>query len=159
MYYEWVLSGPKSPAYSHTSCILFAKHSIQMTNVLFTSAKQLIAHWLIPKSTQLVLKNQSSRRTQEYWRPYLAVKPPSVPHHSNGTWIVPRHEVRHTQLLEHFKTSVTKLRAVHMKLVVIQFRCASKANRIECASDAHWLRSHGSTSKQIRSELWWACVS
>ena len=28
-------------------------------------------------------------------------------------------------------------RAVHMKLVVIRFRCASETNRIECASDAH----------------------
>ena len=51
------------------------------------------------------------------------------------------------------------LRRVHMKLVVIRFRCASEANRIECALDAHQSRSHGTTGKQIRSELWQAWVS
>ena len=42
---------------------------------------------------------------------------------------------------------------------VIRFRCASEANRIECASDAHRSRSHGTTGKQIQSELWRAWVS
>ena len=32
----------------------------------------------------------------------------SVPRHSNNTWIVSRHEARHTKLLEHCETSVTK---------------------------------------------------
>ena len=42
---------------------------------------------------------------------------------------------------------------------VFRFQCASIANRIECALDAHRLRSHGTTGKQIRSELWRAWVS
>ena len=42
------------------------------------------------------------------WCPYLVVKLLSVPHHSDDTWIVPRHEARHTKLLEHFRTSITK---------------------------------------------------
>ena len=40
------------------------------------------------------LKNQSSRCTQKYWCPYLAVKPPSVPCRSNDTWIVSRCKAR-----------------------------------------------------------------
>ena len=33
--------------------------------------------------------------------------------------------------------SSNKLRRFHMKLVVMRFRCAFEANRIECALDAH----------------------
>ena len=33
-------------------------------------------------------------------------------------------------------------RPFHMALVLMRFRCASKPNRVECASDAHWSCSH-----------------
>ena len=35
-----------------------------------------------------------------------------------------------------------ELRPFHMALVLMRFRCASKPNRVECASDAHWSCSH-----------------
>ena len=40
-----------------------------------------------------------------------------------------------------------------MKLIVIRFRCASEANRIECVSDAHRSRSHGTTGKPDSKQI------
>ena len=39
-------------------------------------------------------------------------------------------------------TPLGVLRPFHMALVLMRFRCASKPNRVECASDAHWSCSH-----------------
>ena len=63
-----------------------AKWSITMANAqLFTSVKQLIAHWLIPKSTQLILKislvdalKSSGILTSRWSRPVFLVVPTTL---------------------------------------------------------------------------------
>ena len=50
---------------------------------------------------------------------------------------------------------------VHMKLIVLCFRCAPEVNQIECALDAHQSCSHGTTGtcKQIRRWSWVSCIA
>ena len=59
-------------------------------------------------------------------------------------FLVDHHEVFSIEPGERGETDLLQmnLRPFHMALVLMRFRCASKPNRVECASDAHWSCSH-----------------